>query len=110
MDSDSDDNLIDDDLPPAQFGFLNLRQTGGQGGGQTTTNRKKETRAKYRDYHSIDWLRELSRDRQRHHLIANDRASEVGSTISVKIGRVQIEHFYKNSRIATCSIRIRQKF
>merc|ERR1711892_923424 len=75
MDSDSDDNLIDDGLPPAQFGFLNLRQTGGQGGGQTTTNRKKETRAKYRDYHSIDWLRELSRDRQRHHLIANDRAS-----------------------------------
>ena len=70
MESDSDDNLIDEDdmRVPNQFSFLNLRPN-------QVTNRKKETRTKYRDYHSIDWLRELSRDRQRHHLIENDRKS-----------------------------------
>ena len=29
-------------------------------------NPHQEPRAKYRDYHSIDWLRELSRDKGRH--------------------------------------------
>ena len=36
---------------------------------------RKESRTRYRDYHSIDWLRELSRDRQRRNLIENDRKS-----------------------------------
>ena len=69
MDSDSDDNLIDEDeiernLPHRQFSFTRSRPTV-----------RKEGRTKYRDYHSIDWLRETSKDKKRQILIEQDRKS-----------------------------------
>ena len=69
MDSDSDDNLIDEDeiernLPHRQFSFTRSRPSV-----------RKEGRTKYRDYHSIDWLRETSKDKKRQILIEQDRKS-----------------------------------
>ena len=34
-----------------------------------------EPRAKYRDYHSIDWLRELSRDKGRHARLEREKTT-----------------------------------
>ena len=92
MDSDSDDNLIDEDeiernLPHRQFSFTRSRPSV-----------RKEGRTKYRDYHSIDWLRETSKDKKRQILIEQDRKSGRFYDRSYSIFDKDSFKFYKNPR------------
>ena len=57
MDSDSDDQLLESD----RFSDLAIEMSF-----SNNSQNQPQPRAKYRNYHSIDWLRELSKDKIRH--------------------------------------------
>ena len=50
-----------------------------------------EPRAKYRDYHSIDWLRELSRDKGRHARLEREKTS---GTLQGESSNIKTNYFF----------------